>query len=254
MILTRLGNKRAIAKRILPLFPNHDIYFEPFFGAGGMFFSKPKAAVNILNDLDREVYNLFRCVVDRKDELEAAWVAMPTHKALWEEWRAKDSIPTDPVLRACRFLFLSNFGFMGKAQTMRFLSGNAKRLVLDRMDPAWQMLWDCEFGCEDFRTFFKRIPSLSQAEQRRAFIYADPPYLDCSHNYQSGLTLQDCADLFSTLQGTGARWAMSEFDHPEIIALAASHGLNVLRIGERKNLKNRRVEILITNYQLEDKE
>ncbi|HBZ37548.1 MAG TPA: restriction endonuclease subunit M, partial [Balneola sp.] len=41
MILTRLGNKRALADKIIPFFPKHELYIEPFFGAGGMFFSKP---------------------------------------------------------------------------------------------------------------------------------------------------------------------------------------------------------------------
>ena len=43
MILRRLGNKKKIAKEIQKYFPEHKIYIEPFFGAGGMFFNKPKA-------------------------------------------------------------------------------------------------------------------------------------------------------------------------------------------------------------------
>ena len=42
MILSRLGNKSAIADKIIQYFPSHEIYIEPFFGAGGMFFNKPK--------------------------------------------------------------------------------------------------------------------------------------------------------------------------------------------------------------------
>ena len=42
MILKRLGNKKKIAKEIQKYFPEHKIYIEPFFGAGGMFFNKPK--------------------------------------------------------------------------------------------------------------------------------------------------------------------------------------------------------------------
>ena len=43
MILRRLGNKSKIAADIQKHFPQHKIYIEPFFGAGGMFFNKPKA-------------------------------------------------------------------------------------------------------------------------------------------------------------------------------------------------------------------
>lgn len=42
---------------------------------------------------------------------------------------------------------------------------------------------------------------------------------------------------------------MSEFNHPFILDQAKERGLNVNIIGERQNLKNRRIEILITNYQ-----
>ena len=50
MILRRLGNKQAIAQDIIKYFPAHKIYVEPFFGAGGMFFQKPKAKFNMVND------------------------------------------------------------------------------------------------------------------------------------------------------------------------------------------------------------
>ena len=41
---------------------------------------------------------------------------------------------------------------------------------------------------------------------------------------------------------------MSEFDHPFILKQAKERNLNVIEIGERQNLKNRRTEILVTNY------
>ena len=50
MILNRLGNKSLIAKKIQTHFPKHDIYMEPFFGAGGMYFNKPKAKFNYINE------------------------------------------------------------------------------------------------------------------------------------------------------------------------------------------------------------
>ena len=42
---------------------------------------------------------------------------------------------------------------------------------------------------------------------------------------------------------------MSEFDNEFILNQAKERGLNVIIIGERQNLKNRRTEILVTNYQ-----
>jgi len=47
----------------------------------------------------------------------------------------------------------------------------------------------------------------------------------------------------------GINAALSEFDHPLILDLAKQKGLNIDILGERCNIKNRRIEVLITNYQ-----
>ena len=68
-------------KKIQPYFPPHKIYIDRFFffGAGGMFFNKPKAKYNIVNDLDSDVFNLFQVVMNQKEELEKAFYMMPIH-------------------------------------------------------------------------------------------------------------------------------------------------------------------------------
>ena len=86
MILRRLGNKKKIAKEIQAHFPPHKIYIEPFFGAGGMFFNKPKVKHNFLNDLDSDVFNLFQVVCDRKEEFMQMFENMPVHNDLFKYW------------------------------------------------------------------------------------------------------------------------------------------------------------------------
>jgi DNA adenine methylase len=89
-------------------------------------------------------------------------------------------------------------------------------------------------------------------EKARTFIYADPPYLDVGNNYEDCKWKdQDTIDLFDVLMNSGIRFAMSEFDNPKVIAMAKERGLNIHIIGERRNLHNRRTEILITNYEIE---
>jgi DNA adenine methylase len=44
MILNRLGNKRRLASKIITYIPNHTLYIELFFGAGGLFFNKKPIA------------------------------------------------------------------------------------------------------------------------------------------------------------------------------------------------------------------
>ena len=243
MILTRLGNKRAMADKIWCHFPKHDLYIEPFFGAGGMFFSKPKAKYNILNDLDEEVYNLFIMIQRRWEDLYDCLFFTPIHEKLFEEW--KHSKPLDPVWRAVRFLVVSNFSYLGKMETLSFPSRNTKKLALQRLRKVYEQIYDVDFMCTDFREVFRKIESKNR---EMAFVYCDPPYLDTENNYSSGFTEEDSEDLFDTLEKSGIKWAMSEFDHPFILDHAEERNLKVIEIGERKNLKNRRMELLVLNY------
>lgn len=234
-----------MAKAIVPLLPDHTYYIEPFFGAGGMFFNKPKAPHNILNDLDGEVFNVFDIAVRDPRGLERLWTATPIHGDLWREWQT--SIPEEPVARAVRFLMLSNLGFMGNHSTLRLATGNAKRIMLERLVETRRMLWDCEFTNLDWKVMLQRIPR-SVLGRRSTLVYADPPYLDTSSDdYVAGFKIEDSMDLIDTLHLCGASFAMSEFDHPAILDKAASLGLTIHNLGERKNLLNRRTEILITN-------
>jgi DNA adenine methylase len=161
-LLRRLGNKQAVAKKILPYFPPHDIYIEPFFGAGGMFFNKPRAKHNFLNDNDDEVFNLYMVVLEERERLKFELSRMPVHQSLWKHW--KTNIPEDRVLKAVRFLFYSNFGYMGKpdhAHSRRKPIG-FNLLELDGI------LSGCKFTCLDFEAAIRAI-CLPDSDKGNAF-------------------------------------------------------------------------------------
>lgn len=251
MILRRLGNKQKIAKKILPYFPPHKTYIEPFFGAGGMFFNKPKAKYNILNDLDSDVFNLFQVVMNQKEELKKAFYMMPIHSDLLEYW--KKNKETDPIKKALRFLLFSNFGYMGKPETLHLLADNSKQICYNYIDKTFEYLsgidgFNIKFSNSDFRKFLKSLVFRDENVQSKSFIYCDPPYLGTTDNYSNSFTEADSLDLFNTLDETGCKYAISEFNHPFILQQAKERGLNVHIIGERQNLKNKRTEILVTNY------
>jgi DNA adenine methylase len=246
MILRRLGNKSKIAKEIQQHFPPHKIYIEPFFGAGGMFFNKPKAKYNIVNDLDSDVFNLFQVVMNRKEELEKAFYMMPIHSDLLEYW--KKNHETDPIKKALRFLFLSNFTLLGKQDTILNGAENPKNKFNYNLSETFNYIENVQFFNKDFKVF---LNILRDKNNNISFIYSDPPYLNTVDTYKDSdtWTKQDVIDLFDANIKTGCRFAMSEFDNPFILDQAKERNLNVITIGERQNLKNRRTEILITNYE-----
>lgn len=246
MILRRLGNKKKIAKEIQKYFPPHKIYIEPFFGAGGMFFNKPKAKYNIVNDLDSDVFNLFQVVMNQKEELEKAFYMMPIHSDLLDYWKKNEEI--EPIKKALRFLFLSNFTYMGKMGTLAIGDGNTKDLLYKNIGQTNELLKNVWFENNDFDKFLKIATAGRVGEPKDILIYCDPPYLDTDNNYSNSFTEEQSEQLFNTLEETKCKFAMSEFDHPFILEQAKKRGLNVIVIGERQNLKNRRTEILVTNY------
>lgn len=245
MILYRMGNKKGIADKIIALFPSHKIWVEPFFGAGGMFFAKPLSKWSIVNDNDSEVYNFWCVCRDRTDEFRQALLDVPLSEELLDYWRAHKE--DEPIMKAVRFIFLSNFTFRKTGVTFQFGPVNYKKLILDRLDATREKLCYVQFANRDFREFFsKQVP---KNEADKMFIYCDPPYLDTGDTYETSFVYQDSVDLFDLCVASGAKFGISEFDHPKIIELAKERGLYINTIGERDNLGNPRVEILVTNYQ-----
>lgn len=61
-IVPWIGGKRRLAKHIIPMFPDHTCYVEPFAGGAALFFMKAQAKVEILNDINGELVNLYRVV------------------------------------------------------------------------------------------------------------------------------------------------------------------------------------------------
>jgi DNA adenine methylase len=252
MILNRLGNKQRIAKDIIKYFPEHKIYIEPFFGAGGMFFNKPKAKYNMVNDIDSDVYNLYNVLLNNTEQLYNEFEQMPIHTDLLKYW--KQNKEADPIKKALRFIFLSNLIAPKTGDINRKGYYNQKEIGLQNMKASIDFIktTSIRFFNEDFRLFIDRIMLKGEErpkEDASMFIYCDPPYLKTANNYSHFFTEQDSIDLFDVLEKKAVKFAMSEFDNDFILNQAKERNLNVIIIGERNNISNRRTEILVTNYQ-----
>ncbi len=96
------GGKWRIALWIISHFPAHKVYCEPFFGSGAVFFLKPPAGIETINDVDGNVVNLFRVCRENPEELARAVALTPWSR---EEFvSCVDLDISDPIERARRTL------------------------------------------------------------------------------------------------------------------------------------------------------
>jgi len=249
MVLRRLGNKSKIAAKIIQYFPAHSIYIEPFFGAGGMFFNKPLTKYNFLNDNDSNVFNLFKVLMNEKEQLTHYIKQAPYHQDMFKY--AKENNGNNNIEKAALFLYLSSYSLYGKCDTLKISTGNSKQILINNIDKCYQFLTGCntQFLNVDFRKVLSTI-SISPEEIKKVFVYADPPYLGTTDNYEKSFKLNDLVDLIELLIGSGYKFAISEFDTQTSKELATKYNLNYIKVIERRSIKNRNIEILMTNFNL----
>ena len=130
------GGKGHMQAKLLPLLPAHREYIEPFFGGGSIFFAKPPAKVETINDLDSAVMGFFRVLRDQPEEFLRLARLTPYSRELYRECCATWSEETDDVRRAWRWWVVARQsfgGFFGRAwgsavtHTRRGMAGTVDR-------------------------------------------------------------------------------------------------------------------------------
>jgi len=256
--LRYVGGKATLIKDydLLSYFPSHDLYCEAFCGGGSVFLSKPPAQYNYINDSNLNVYYAFLHIKNHADRLVEMVSQIIKHDYFVKVLRKKQ-YPKNSLRSTAKWLFLNACTYLGMGETLNFGFGNDKKILKENIIKIYNIIKDdsFDFSCKDFRKFYKgfkiRKDEGMTRELNRIFMYNDSPYLGTStKQYNCTWTEQDAADLFRLNVEAGWKFAISEFDHPFVLEQAKKYNLFVNYIGERQNLKDRRNEILITNYEV----
>lgn len=102
------GSKWQLADWIISLFPRHHSYLEPFFGSGAVLFNKPRSNIETVNDLDRNVVNLFEWIRKDPERLAHEIYWTPYARQAYED--AFATVPEDSLQRAVNFYIRLNMG------------------------------------------------------------------------------------------------------------------------------------------------
>ena len=114
-VIPWVGGKRRLADRLIPLFPPHQCYVEVFAGGAALYFLRPMPAeTEVLNDINGELVNLYRCLQHHLEEFvrQFKWALSSRQVFEWEKSKRPETL-TD-IQRAARFFYLQQHAFGAK--------------------------------------------------------------------------------------------------------------------------------------------
>ncbi len=97
------GAKRRIARRIVEALPPHNAWVEGFCGSAALTLAKVPVPIEVINDLDGQIVNLFEQLRNNTQALCEAVALTPYAREEFENVRTAPGDP-DPLERARRFL------------------------------------------------------------------------------------------------------------------------------------------------------
>jgi DNA adenine methylase len=172
------GGKSYLARRFLPLLPDHRVYCEPFAGGLNLLLNKSAAPVEIAGDLDSGLVGLYRALKDRPEEFltRVGRVAYTRANFAW----SIEPGDGDPLEDAVRFLVRRRFsrGGHGKdfAWSERLRGGqpgdkNGWDTIRRELPGIVARLAHVELRCQD------GIELIRETDGPGVLFYLDPPYL-----------------------------------------------------------------------------
>lgn len=219
-IIPWIGGKRRLAARILPLFPAHTCYVEPFCGAAALYFMKaPAKALS-----SRQVFKWLQ--------------ATPTE-------------PLTDIHRAARFYYLQRSAFGGKVdgQTFGVASTAPPRLNLLRLE---EDLSQAHLRLAS--TYIEHLhwaDCIARYDRPATLVYCDPPYWSTT-GYGVPFELAEYDRLAALAKTMAGKMIISVNDIPEM--RQAFTGLQMERVelsytvGGGRRSKAKFGELIIKNF------
>lgn len=222
-VLKYPGAKNRIADWICEYIPPHEVYLEPYFGSGAVFFNKTPARIETVNDLDGNVVNYFRVIRERPQELMTQLEMTPYSRD--EYYGSRENLDKDTDIEKARKFAVrcwmgygaSNAyfsGFRSSQQTRNPYTTKEWRNLPERLLAAGERLKNAQI---------ENLPAIElirRYDTPDVFMYVDPPY------------------LHGTRKNYLYRYEMEDNEHIELLELLVEHPGKVLLSGYDNDLYN----------------
>lgn len=183
-IIPWVGGKRRLAKQILPLYPEHKCYVEPFGGGVALLFMKEPSKVEVINDINGELINLYRIVQNHLEEFirQFKWSLTSREVFKWEKMKRPETL-TD-IQRAVRFYYLQKLAFGGKVkdQAPGFCTTAPKRVNLLRIEEDLSQAHLRLHGVLVENLPWQEI--IKRYDRPHTLFFCDPPYWQTDVDFQ----------------------------------------------------------------------
>ena len=255
-VYKQYGEKASIAKWVVSHFPEHKVYLEPFCGSCIVLFEKPKSFVEIVNDLDGRIINMFNIIRSNPKELAAQLWATPYSSANWRDQKISEDGLEDArllIAEGCQF-YCGNRTSSTWAIDKCGKSHKPKSEVWAdwflRILPAANRLRTVQIVQEDATKAIERVYN-----DPGALIYVDPPYL--GHEKEYAYTV-DYGRMAEMLNSAKCRVIISEYPEADKFfgkwRKVEKTMAGRARTGRHNTKAKKKTEVLFMNYNEADRD
>jgi DNA adenine methylase len=250
-IVPWVGGKRRLVGEILPWFGPHTCYVEPFAGAAALLFNKVPSKVEVLNDVNTDLVNLYRVVRHHLEEFVRQFKWALTSRKLFEWAQATPAETLTDIQRAARFFYLQKLAFGAKVagQTFGVATTATQALNLLRIEEdlsaAHLRLSRVVIEHMDWAACIERY------DRAHTLFYCDPPYWG-TEGYGVGFGLEQYDRMAQLLRSIKGKAILSVNDIPEM--RLAFKGLTMRRLSIKYTVggsgrgRAEKGELLIRNW------
>jgi DNA adenine methylase len=247
--LSYIGGKHRLAKRLIALFPPHTTYCEVFLGGAQVLCKKPPSKVEVVNDLDGQVVNFFRCAQQHPDELSRQLKSVLVSREWFEIFLNQNPASLTDIQRAARFFYLQKNCYAGLVRGQHYACKvvgapgfNPSRLP-EIFENLHRRLARVQIESLPFQDFIPRF------DRPTTLFFCDPPYWR-RKLYNFNFTDEDHRMLADLLQSIKGKFVLTADDVPELREMFKQSKITEVEIPytAQKEGGKRYRELIITNF------
>lgn len=122
-LLRNQSSKFKISDWVLSFFPKHRIYVEPFGGCASILLNKSPSDIEVYNDLNLDLYNLFR-ILREPEQAQSLIYAIENTPFSQKEFKQAFRNTQNNIEKARRLFIRSQLSFFDDGKPLDIQSGN----------------------------------------------------------------------------------------------------------------------------------